>query len=190
MSFAGVDAVVVSRDGEQVVSLLGAFDPDQGRLYLPYGTDVRGGDTVAVGSVVRSASADAQQWRSPYTGVQAGAVVVLDPAPASLPDLGQLLRNGTSAPVLDETTGVLTIPADSSSWTGPCLAEAANTQGNDPELGGQRVGIVPYLITVPLSLVDVKAGDQFKVTQSRDQRLITAAADDHGGAWLIDGPRP
>jgi hypothetical protein len=35
------------------------------------------------------------------------------------------------------------------------------------------VGIVPFLITVPLSLVDVKAGDQFRVSQSRDSRLTT-----------------
>jgi hypothetical protein len=32
---------------------------------------------------------------------------------------------------------------------------------------------VPFLLTVPLSLVDVKAGDQFRVSQSRDARLTT-----------------
>jgi hypothetical protein len=114
-----------------------------------------------------------QDWRNPFTGWEAGSVVVLDAAPVSLPDLGSVFRNASGSPVLDENTGVLTYPTDNPVWTGPCSAEAENAQGNSPELGGQRVGIVPFVITVPLSLVDVKAGDQFRVSQSRDSRLTT-----------------
>jgi hypothetical protein len=160
-----MDVIRVARTS---AALAAWVDPSERRIYVDDpAADVRSGDTLTVRGLTRRVVDDPDVW------ALSGLVAVYEEGPPTLPDLGQLLRNGTSAPVLDETTGVLTIPADSSSWTGPCLAEAANTQGNDPELGGQRVGIVPYLITVPLSLVDVKAGDQFKVTQSRDQRLIT-----------------
>jgi hypothetical protein len=171
--FPAGDQVLVVRNGSTVGDFQGAFDPAEGRVYLPFGADVRGGDTISFRGLVRTTSADAQDWRNPWTGWEAGSVVVLDPAPASLPDSGELFRNPPAAPVLDENTGELVFSADDPIWTGPCLAEAENAQGNDPELGGQRVGIVPYLITVPLSLVDVKSGDRFRVTQSRDQRLIT-----------------
>lgn len=171
--FPAGEPITVVRDGGQVDVFYGAVDQAEGRVYLPYAADVQPGDTLSFRGLVRTTTADRQDWRNPWTGWEAGSVVVLDDAPTTLPDLGQLFRNATSTPVLNEDTGVLELPDDTAAWTGACLAEAANAQGNDPELGAQRVGIVPFLITVPLSLVDVRSGDQFKVTQSRDQRLIT-----------------
>lgn len=173
MRFPAGEPVLVVRNGAMVGTLRGGFDPLENRVYLPYGSDVQGGDTISVRGLTRTTSQDVQDWRSPFNGWEAGSVVQLDDAPSTLPDLGQLFRNATSEPVLNETTGELTLPDDDPIWSGPCKAEAENAQGNDPELGSQRVGIVPFLLTVPLSLVDVKSGDQFKVTQSRDQRLIT-----------------
>lgn len=171
--FPAGERVLVTRSGVTVADLTGAFDPLESRVYLPFGSDVRGGDTISVRGLTRTTSQDVQDWRNPFTGWEAGSVVVLDAAPVSLPDLGGLFRNTSTKPALDEDTGVLTFPADDPIWTGPCLAEAAESQGLTPELGAQRVGVVPFLITVPLSLVDVKSGDQFRVSQSRDARLVT-----------------
>jgi hypothetical protein len=173
MAFPAGERVTVTRGGLLVVDDLAAFDPAEGRVYLPFGADVRGGDTISIRGLTRTTSLDAQDWRNPWSGWAAGSVVVLDPAPAALPDLGSLFRNTTSAPVLNEDTGVLVFPEDDPIWTGPVKAEAAESQGLTPELGTQRVGIVPFLLTVPLSLVDVKSGDQFRVSQSRDSRLTT-----------------
>lgn len=167
------DRVLVTRDGATVVDTTGAFDPAEGRLYLPFGVDVQPGDTISIRGLTRTTSADRQDWSSPWTGRQSGAVVQLDPAPLSLPDLGSVFRNTSTAPVLDEDTGVLTFPADAPIWTGPCSAEAAQRPGLVVDLGGQRVGSVLFLLTVPLSLVDVHPGDQFRISQSRDSRLTT-----------------
>jgi hypothetical protein len=167
------DHVRVMRDGVTVAELFGGIDPLESRVYLPFGSGVRAGDTIWIRGQMRTTSHDVMDWRNPFTGWEAGSVVQLDVAPAVLPDLGQLFRNATSAPVLDETTGELTLPDDDPIWTGPCSADPTESMGNDPELGSQRVGIVPFMLTVPLSLIDVRSGDQFKVTQSRDQRLIT-----------------
>jgi hypothetical protein len=173
MLFPAGEPVLVTRNGVTVAELPGGIDPLENRVYLPFGADVRGGDTLSFRGLTRTTSQDVQDWRNPFTGWQAGSVVILDPAPATLPDLGQLLRNSMAAPVLDEETGALVFTDDDPVWTGPVKAEAADSQGLTPELGTQRVGVVPFLLTVPLSLVDVKAGDQFRVLQSRDSRLTT-----------------
>lgn len=167
------DRVLVTRDGATVVDTSGAFDPDKGQLFLPFGADVQPGDTISIRGLTRTTSADRQDWRSPWSGRESGTVVVLDPAPLSLPDLGSVFRNATTAPVLNEDTGVLTFPTDSPIWTGPCSAEATQRPGLVVDLGGQRVGSVLFLLTVPLSLTDVRPGDQFRVSQSRDSRLTT-----------------
>lgn len=170
--FAAPEAVTVVRDGATVDVLQGAYDPLEGRVYLPYGADVLSGDTISVRGLTRTTSADRQDWHNPFTNREAGSVVILDAAPASLPDLGQLLRGGGS-PVLDETTGELTPTAGTQVWSGACLVEPAQSDGSNPEIGDQQVGIVPFTVTIPLAVTDVRPGDLFKVTSSRDQRLLT-----------------
>lgn len=156
--------VIIGRTQLAVSALI---DPRERRIYLPSGTDVLGGDT---------ATFDGKPWRiteAPEVWDDAGIVATFDTEPALLPDSGALFRNVTTSPVLNEETGELVFPADVPAWSGPCSAEPSESQGLTPELGGQRVGVVPFLITVPLSLTDVRTGDQFKVTQSRDPRLAT-----------------
>lgn len=158
------ESVTVARSGD---SLLALIDPRERQIYLTQGSDVLGGDLLGFRGLVRRVTAEPALWAG------AGLVASYEDSPILLPDLGQVLRGAGGVPVLNEATGVLSHTAGLPIWTGPCRAEAAEAQSVANELGEQRVGIVPYLLTVPLALVDVRAGDQFKVTQSRDQRLVT-----------------
>lgn len=161
---SATEIVTVQRTAARLTAWV---DPLEHRLYLDdASTDVRAGDVLALRNTTRRVTSEPQVW----TG--AGLVVLYEAASALLPDLGQVLR-GSGAPVLDEDTGELTVPGSTSHWTGPCLVEPAQSDGLTPELGEQRVGIVPFLVTVPLALVDVRSGDQFRITQSRDARLTT-----------------
>ena len=50
---------------------------------------------------------------------------------------------------------------------------ATESDGSTPEIGEQAIGKVPFVITVPLSVVDVQPGDLFRLSSSRDTRLTT-----------------
>src|SRR5437868_12546022 len=156
-------SVVVQRTGSD---LPGLIDQLERRIYFRGLPDVVAGDSLAFQSRVRRVEAQPVVWG------QTGLVVSYEDAPAVLPDLGQLLRGG-GIPVLDETTGDLTVTAGAQVWSGACLVEPAQSDGSNPEIGDQQVGIVPFTVTVPLAVTDVRPGDLFKVTSSRDQRLLT-----------------
>jgi hypothetical protein len=146
--------------------LLGLVDERERQVYLSWDCGVQGGDLLAFRGVVRRVPAEPVVWAG------AGVVAAYEAAPALMPDLGQLLRGGGTQ-VLDETTGELTSTVGFPVWSGPCLVEPAQSDGSNPEIGDQQVGIVPFTVTVPLALTEIRPGDLFKVTSSRDARLLT-----------------
>lgn len=162
------ESINVQRTSEFV---FGGIDDDQRKLYLPSGSDVRAGDTLGFRSKVRRVVADPVEWRSPFSGWAAGMVVEFEEGPAYLPDLGRLLRPSTDPPVLNEETGTLDPPGPVQQWSGACKVEPTESDGSTPFIGQQAVGKVPFVITVPLTVVDVAPGDLFDVTSSRDTRL-------------------
>lgn len=161
MTWGGAEPVTVQRTG---AAISGLFDPLERRLYLPGGDVVRG-DGVSLRGEVRRVS-DVQSW------LGAGLVAVLDEQAVFLPDHADLLR-GSGPGVLDEDTGVISPANTATVWSGLCLVEPAQSDGSNPEIGDQQVGVVPFVVTVPLALTDVRPGDLFKVTQSRDARLLS-----------------
>jgi hypothetical protein len=164
--------VAVSRGGVVVGSVKCAWDPAENRLYGPYGADVAVGDVLGFRGLTRRVSAPPELWQSPFTGWKAGAVFHMEDAPTSLPDLGSLLRPAGRG-TLNETTGQYDSPtAPSTVWSGACLVEPAQSDGTNPEIGDQQVGVVPFVVTVPLEVTDIRVGDLFDVTSSRDGRLV------------------
>lgn len=162
MSFP-IESVTVQRTGR---ALPGLVDPLERRVYLESGSDVRAGDVLAFRGYTRRVVAEPMVWAS------AGVVVEFEDASPLLPDLGQLLRPTGGLGPIDEETG-LRIPPDAPVvWSGACLVEPAQSDGSIPEIGDQQVGVVPFTVEVPLALSDVRTGDVFKVTQSRDARLL------------------
>lgn len=148
-------------------TLQGLVDPHERRLYLALGVDVQVNDVAGFRGYTRRLVAVPEVWAT------AGVVAEFEDAPAALPDLGALYRASGDPPVLDENTGEYGPPVDDDPlWTGACRVEPAQSDGSNPEIGDQQVGIVPFVVTVPLALIDVRTGDLFKVSSSRDGRLL------------------
>jgi hypothetical protein len=158
------ESVTVQRTGE---ILSGLVDPREHRLYLPEATDVVPGDVAAFRGYTRRIAVLPELWWG------AGLVAEFEPGPAYLPDLGRLLRASSSAPVVDEESGIITPPDADLVWSGACKVEPTESDGSTPLLGEQRLGRIPFVVTVPLALTDVQAGDIFDVTSSRDGLLVS-----------------
>lgn len=158
------EPVSIARTGATLTALI---DPRERRLYLESRSDVAIGDTVGFRGYTRRIVEQPQVW---FT---AGVVATYEDGPPAFPDLGQILRAGNPG-TLNEETGVIGDPADATVvWSGPCLVDARESDGSTPDVGDQRVGVVPFIVKVPLAVTDVRPGDNFRVTQSRDGRLLT-----------------
>lgn len=158
------EAVKVVRTGSILPVLI---DPAQRKLYFTGSADVVEGDTLGFRGLTRRVSAPVEVWDA------AGAVATYEEAPPYLPDLGRLLRAGDPG-AFDDVTGTIGTPADATViWSGPCSVDARESDGSTPDVGDQRVGVVPMIVKVPLSVTDVRPGDGFEVTSSRDVRLTT-----------------
>lgn len=155
------EPVTIARTGEV---LRGLVDPAERRIYLPLGTGVVAGDVAGFRGYTRRIVDTPEVWAT------AGVVATFEDAPPYLPDLGRLLR-GAGPPVLNEETGDLELVDPVTLWSGACSVESRDSEGATPEIGDQQVGIVPFVVTVPLALIDVRRGDLFETTQSRDGRL-------------------
>lgn len=137
-----------------------------GFLFAPAGADVTQGDLVTLGG--RTFGVDQVDIWPDVVGqghMQATVVQVY------LPDAGRLLRVVSGEPVVDEVTGEIVAGETTEVWTGSCRVEGRQSDGSTPDVGQQRIGQVPFLVTVPMTVVDVNPGDLFQVTASRDQRL-------------------
>jgi hypothetical protein len=156
------ETVVNGRTGLTVSALI---DPHERRLYFDLGVDVQAGDTVGFRGYTRRLTVLPEVWAT------AGVVAVYEDSPVYLPDLGELSRP-TGPGARDDTTGVRGPGSEDLVWSGPCLVEPAQADGTNPEIGDQQVGIVPFVVTVPLALTGVKVGDRMRITQSRDARLL------------------
>lgn len=155
------EPVAIARTGEVLSALI---DPQMRKLYLSVGADVQAGDVAGFRGYTR------RIVEMPHLWATVGVVAQFEESPAYLPDLGTLSRPGE--PTFDSGTGDYA-PTSTQVWTGACLVETAQAAGSDAEIGEQRVGIQPFLVSVPLSVLDIRPGDLFKVTASRDGRLLT-----------------
>ena len=156
------DQVTVARTGR---THRGLVDPDTRRIYLPEDVDIIRGDVAAFRDFSRRIDKPVEQW------LGAGKVVQFEEGPAYLPDLGKLIRNAHFT--TDYDTGDRTLVGGDVLWSGPCHLES------DPyafdtrtDIGAQMVGSSVFLIKLPLEVVDVKDGDLFQITSSRDTRLL------------------
>lgn len=175
MIFPGGSLVTISRNGVPLGSVRAAVDPAKRELYFPWDTDVRLGDVVAFDGLVRRVVGEDEPfpWTNAFTGWRAGVVASYDLGPTSLPDLGRLLRpDEKAAPILDRATGVLTPAVPPQVWAGPCKVEPRDAGTTIMPIGEQQLGRVQFSIEVPLEVTDVKVGDLFDVTQSRDGLLL------------------
>lgn len=165
MAVLAEESVTVQRTGRVLSALV---DPRELRLYLPLGADVVAGDVAGFRGYTRRITELPQLWNG------AGVVASYEDAPAFLPDLGSILRPSTDAPVLDPDTGELVPGAATTVWSGACKVEPTESDGSAVQIGEQRLGRMPFVVTVPLSVTDVQAGDIFQVTQSRDGLLSSS----------------
>lgn len=137
-----------------------------GFLFAPADADIAQGDLVVLAG--RMFGVDrVDVWPDVLGQGHMQAAVV----PVYLPDAGQLLRVISGEPVVDEVTGEIVAGETTEVWAGACRVEGRQSDGSTPDVGQQRIGQVPFLVTVPMTVVDVKPGDLFKVTASRDLRL-------------------
>lgn len=147
-------------------SLPAYIDPHNRQFYLddPF-TDVVVGDIAGFRGVVRRVTKVPDIW------TDGGMVVEFEIGPPYFPDWGVITRDATY--VLDEATGERQLLPGTTVWSGPCHV------ANDPygfdrlaDLGEQYVTTIPFVIQIPLEVVDVDNGDIFTITSSRDLRLL------------------
>lgn len=165
MGVLAAEPVSIARTGADYPALV---DPREFRLYFDAGADVRVGDVAGFRGYTRRIAVLPELWNG------AGLVAAYEEAPTYLPDLGQLLRPTGGPPVLDEDTGEM-VPPDPDEVGSPvaCRVEPTESDGTTPFVGQQAIGKVPFVITVPLTVTNVAPGDLFRVTTSRDARLLT-----------------
>jgi hypothetical protein len=156
------DQVTVARTGR---TSRGLVDPEHRKIYLPQDVDIVRGDVAAFRDFSRRIDKPVEEW------LGAGKVVEFEEGPPYLPDLGKLIRNAHFT--TDYDTGDRILTAGDVLWTGPCYLES------DPyafdtrtDIGAQMVGSSVFLIKLPLEVVDIKDGDSFQTTTSRDGRLL------------------
>jgi hypothetical protein len=156
------DPVVVQRTNKR---LFGLVDPETRKIYFPDRVDVIRGDVLGFRGVVRRLNVPVEPWFG------AGVVAQFEEGEHFLPDLGKIVRGGSWT--TDEDTGDRVYVEGTTVWTGPCHVES------DPyafdtrtDVGGQQVGSSVFQIQVPLEVVDIKDGDYFVTTTSRDPRLL------------------
>lgn len=86
-------------------------------------------------------------------------------------DSGQLLRpNGK--PVLNEATGAYVPAPPTKLYEGKGRLRTRDVNGSAVDIGDQRVTTVGLLLNLPLTVTDVRPGDQWKVVTSADPRLV------------------
>lgn len=158
------ETVTVTRAGAAHTVDGAAYDPDQRQLFLPAGVDVRQGDVIGVRSLTRRVEVEPSLW------LGAGVVVTLEEAPSFLPDLGTLYR--LTSGHFDTASGQYVDAARMPLWTGACSVEV-ETLGSEVDVAEQRVTVQPLTVQLPLEVTDVKPGDVFRVTSSRDVRLTS-----------------
>lgn len=158
------EMVSIQRTGWSYPTLV---DPLESRLYFPVWADVQAGDVAGFRGYTRRISTMPAVWNG------AGVVAELEDAPTFLPDLGRILRPSSEPGVPDPDTGIIAPPDAVLVWSGPCNVAATQSDGTVVDIGEQRLGRVPFLVTVPLAVTDINVGDIFDVTQSRDGLLVT-----------------
>jgi hypothetical protein len=96
--------------------------------------------------------------------VQAAALGGQVAALALMTDAGQILRPSTADPVLNTATGLVTRPAETLIYTGRCRIKPSARTDRLVEGGETPVAHWRYLVSVPLTVVDVRRGDWFVAT--------------------------
>jgi hypothetical protein len=164
------EPVEVFRAGVLVGTVLCGIDRADSTLYMPPATDVLVGDKFAFDGGLRRTERAPMPWHSPFTGKDFGIVVKVADETPFLPDAGRLLRStGTTfnaelnAEVPNEPELI---------WEGPCAVEPASAVGADQEIAEQLVAVMPYEVSVPLSVIDIQVGDVFQITASDDLELV------------------
>ena len=86
-------------------------------------------------------------------------------------DHGQLLRPSTAKPTLNEETGTYASPPPEKLYQGKGRVRTRETDGSAVNVGDQRVTTMGLLVNLPLTVINVQPGDQWKVLSSTDPRL-------------------
>lgn len=90
-------------------------------------------------------------------------------AEALMVDECTITRAGTGAGPIDEGTGVVTPPAPTVVYSGPCRVQRPGTSSSrQADTGGYEVGVDTLLVQLPISASGVKRGDDFTVTAVGD----------------------
>lgn len=156
------DAITVERTG---LTTPGLVDPEARKIYFGTDIDIVRGDVASFRGFVRRIDKPVSLW------LGAGKVADFEEGPPYLPDLGRLLRD--MAFTIDYDTGERVPTGGTELWTGPChLQSDPYAFDTRTDIGSQMVGSSVFLIRVPLELIDVKDGDSFQITTSRDPRLL------------------
>ena len=67
---------------------------------------------------------------------------------------------------LDEDTGIVTPPTGVELYDGPCRVQAQNVQPANPTVGETEFTTLAYIVSVPISVVDVPVGATVTITAS------------------------
>jgi len=67
---------------------------------------------------------------------------------------------------LDEDTGIVTPPAGAEIYDGPCRVQSRDVQPANPTAGETEFTTIAYIVSVPVSVVDVPIGATVTVTAS------------------------
>lgn len=73
--------------------------------------------------------------------------------------------------VYDSTTGTYSTHS-TPVYDGKCRVRPAGTQGRTAQAGERDVSTWPYLVSLPLSVADVRQDDTLTVTESADPALV------------------
>lgn len=156
------DQVTVQRTGIASDALV---DPAARKIYFAENVDVVRGDTAVFRDLVRRINEPVDYW------LGAGKVATFEEGPHFLPDLGRILRGVRWT--TNYTTGDRILAAGDEIWSGPCNIESdPYAFDSRTDIAGQFVGTAVFLIQLPLEVIDIKDGDTFQITSSRDGRLL------------------
>lgn len=75
-------------------------------------------------------------------------------------------------PVFDATTGAYTTPAGVTLYTGKCRVKPQNVQDRTVTAGERPVQVWPYVVSVPVTVVDIPVDATVTVTASADADLV------------------
>jgi hypothetical protein len=80
---------------------------------------------------------------------------------------------GTGDGTFDEDTGITTPPAPTTVYTGACRVQSRDVQPSNPQAGDTEYTTIAYVVSVPVSVVDVGVGATVTVTAaSLDADLV------------------